>query len=521
MKEARGKTGTKTGLGRLFSLPGGTVLREKWKEALTSVVPICILVLALCFVTVPLPSDALSGFALGSVLVVVGMGLFNLGADMAMTPIGEAVGAALTRSRKIWILLLGGFLVGFFVTLAEPDLTVLASQVPSIPNLVILLAVALGVGIFLMLALLRILYRVPMWILLLGSYGLAAALSFFVPPNFMAVAFDSGGVTTGPMTVPFILSLGAGVASIRADRSAENDSFGLVAFSSVGPILSVMILAVIYQASDGEAEAILLPQAATSVLLFRTFWDALPHFMGEVGLALLPVAAFFLAFQLTVLHLRGERLRRILIGLVYTYVGLTLFMTGVNVGFMPVGHFLGESLAGFSFRWILIPVGMIMGWYVVAAEPAVAVLNQQVYEMTAGAVPKKALQTSLSAGVAVSVGLAMARVLYGIPILTLLAPGYGLAFLLMIFTPPVFTAIAFDSGGVASGPMTATFLLPMAIGACKAMGGNAVADAFGVVALVAMTPLLAIQTLGIVYRLSTRKAKTAEQPVYEEIIELM
>lgn len=498
-----------------------TPLTEKWKESMSSVLPVTVLVLVLCFLVVPLPSDALAGFAFGAVLLVIGMGLFNLGAEMAMTPIGEAVGAAVTRSRKLWLVLLTGFLVGFLVTLAEPDLSVLASQVPSIPQNTLIPSVGLGVGIFLMLGLLRILYQVKMWILLLASYGLVFLLSFFVPKSFLAVAFDSGGVTTGPMTVPFILSLGAGVASIRADRGAQSDSFGLVALSSVGPILSVMILAIVRNVSDGEAVSITLTEADTSMDLFHQFQTAFPSYMKEVGIALIPVAAFFLIFQVTSLHISGAKLQRILIGLVYTYAGLVLFLTGVNVGFMPVGHFLGKSLAGQSLRWILIPVGMIMGWFVVSAEPAVAVLNQQVYEMTAGAVPKKALSLSLSAGVAVSIGLALLRVLRGIPIMYILIPGYALAFLLMIFTPSVFTSIAFDSGGVASGPMTATFLLPMALGACETMGGNLVQDAFGVVALVAMTPLLAIQILGIIFRIRAGRAKPEMVTEREEIIELM
>ena len=497
------------------------VLKDKWKEAVTSVIPIVMLVALLCFTVVPMPSDALAGFVLGAVLLILGMGLFNLGAEMAMTPVGEAVGTTLTRSRKLWLVLLGGFLVGLLITLAEPDLTVLAGQVSAIPNLVLLLAVGLGVGIFLMLALLRILLGIPLKLLLVGSYALVFLLTFFVPKSFMAMAFDSGGVTTGPMTVPFILALGAGVASMRTDKTAENDSFGLVALSSVGPILSVMILSILFQADDGESAPIVLTEAETSILLFQSFWTALPHYLREVGMALLPVAAFFVVFQFASLHLRGEKLSRILWGFGYTYLGLTLFLTGVNVGFMPVGHFLGSSLAASSVRWVLIPVSMIMGWFVVSAEPAVAVLNQQVYEMTAGAVPKKALSLSLSAGVSLSVGLAMTRVLYGISILHLLVPGYALAFLLMLFCPPVFTAIAFDSGGVASGPMTATFLLPMAIGACNATGGDVIADAFGVVALVAMTPLLAIQILGIVFRLRSRRAKEAPAPAHEEIIEFM
>ncbi len=496
-----------------------SVLLEKWKEALSSVLPITLLMLFLCFFAVPLPSSALAGFILGSCLLVLGMGVFNLGAEMAMSPIGEGIGAALTSSRRLWLILLSGFLAGVLVTVAEPDLSVLAARVPSVPGFAMIVSVALGVGIFLMLAMWRILFGVRMWILLLLSYALVFLLAFFVPPSFLAVAFDSGGVTTGPMTVPFILSLGAGVAGIRSDRGAESDSFGLVALASVGPILSVMLLAVVFDPRGGESAAIALEEAGDSVALFESFSSAVPTYLKEMLFSLLPIVGFFLVFQFASLHFGGGRLSRIAVGLVFTYTGLVLFMTGVNVGFMPVGYFIGKSLGAAPFRWVLVPVGAVTGWFVAAAEPAVDVLSRQVYDMTAGTISKKALKTCLSVGVAVSVGLAMLRVLVRIPILYFLVPGYALAMGLMIFAPPVFTAIAFDSGGVASGPMTAAFLLPMAMGACEAAGGNVTADAFGVVALVAMTPLIAIQILGIVYGVRLRRAGTGAG--HEEIIEMM
>ena len=495
------------------------VLLEKWQEATRSILPIVLLVLALCFLTVPLPTDALGGFVFAAVLLVAGMGLFSLGTEMAMTPIGGGVGQSITRSRRVWLVVLVGFLVGVFVTIAEPDLTVLAMQVAAIPNWTLILCVALGVGIFLMLALLRILYRVKLWKLLAASYALVFLLALFVPDSFLPVAFDSGGVTTGPMTVPFILALGAGVAASRGDKGAEADSFGLVALASVGPVLAVMLLGIIYSAGDGESGAAALLEAANSMLLFRAFTASFPEYLAEVGRSLLPVLAFFAVFQFATLHLKGNPLRRILIGLAYTYFGLVLFLLGVNVGFMPVGGFLGRALGGSGHAWTLVPLGMVLGWFTVSAEPAVQVLSTQVYEMTAGAVPKKALMLSLSAGVAVSIGLSMARVLLRIPLLAFLVPGYLLAMGLMAFCPPMFTAIAFDSGGVASGPMTASFILPLAMGASQAKGGNAAADAFGVVAMVAMTPLIAIQVLGVITRFRQRTAVRPEMP-REEIIEL-
>ena len=493
-------------------------LIEKWKESLRSVLPITAIVIALGLLAVPAPSGAMLAFLAGAVLLVVGMGLFTLGTDLAMIPIGEHVGAAMTRSKKLWVVLLCSFLVGVIVTISEPDLQVLAHQVP---DLTLIVSVALGVGVFLVLALLRILLRIRMAWLLLGCYALVFVLAQFVPGAFLAVAFDAGGVTTGPMTVPFILSLGVGVSAIRSDPNAENDSFGLVALSSVGPILAVMLLGLIYR-PDGAAygpDAALL-DAADTLELSRQFAHALPEYLGEVAIALAPIAAFFAGSQLMILHLPRREVLRIAAGLLYTYVGLALFLTGVNVGFMPMGNYLGQALAGMERRWLLVPLGMLMGYFVVSAEPAVHVLSRQVYELTAGAIPPRALGLSLSVGVSVSVGLAMLRILTGVPILWLLAPGYAVALVLMPFVPPIFTSIAFDSGGVASGPMTATFLLPMAMGACAAVGGDMATDAFGVVAMVAMTPLITLQVLGLVFKRRQRALKaTAPQAEAEEIIE--
>ena len=401
----------------------------------------------------------------------------------------------------------------------QPDLQVLAEQVPGVPNMTLILSVALGVGVFLVVALLRILFCVPMKWLLLGCYAVVFGLAQFVPGSFLAVAFDSGGVTTGPMTVPFILALGVGVSSIRSDSRAENDSFGLVALCSVGPILAVMLLGFIFKPDQAAySSASVLPDAADTLSLTSTFLHEFPHYLKEVAIALLPIALFFVLFQIAVLHLKRREVVRIAAGLLYTYVGLALFLTGVNVGFMPLGNFLGQSLGALNTRWLLVPIGMVIGYYVVSAEPAVHVLSKQVYELTSGAIPPKALGLSLSIGVSVSVGLSMLRILTGLHILWLLIPGYLAAMVLMFFVPPIFTFIAFDSGGVASGPMTATFLLPLAMGACQASGGDVATDAFGVVAMVAMTPLITIQFLGLVYKMK-QKNQTVPAVSVEDIIE--
>ena len=496
------------------------VLGEKVQEALASVLPITVIVLVLCFTVAPVPTDILLSFLVGAVLLIIGMGFFTLGADTAMTPIGERVGAAMTKSRKLWVVITVGFLIGVIVTVSEPDLQVLANQVPGVPNAVLVGAVAVGVGAFLVIAMLRILFKIPLNRMLIVFYIGVFALAFFVPENFLAVAFDSGGVTTGPMTVPFIMALGLGVSSIRSDKNAAQDSFGLVALCSVGPILAVMILPLIYPAAGTYTPAE-LPSAENTKVLWNLFQNGLPTYIHEVAVCLAPIAVFFAVFQVISLKLKKKKVLQIVIGILYTYVGLVLFLTGVNVGFMPAGSYLGSQIAELPYNWILIPIGMLMGWFIVQAEPAVHVLNHQVEEITSGAIPGKAMSTSLSLGVAISIGLAMTRVLSGISVFWFLIPGYLAAIIMSYYVPKMFTAIAFDSGGVASGPMTATFLLPFAQGACNAMGGNVVTDAFGVVAMVAMTPLLTIQMLGLVYQRKLKKAGT-EAPVMmdDEIVDL-
>lgn len=490
-----------------------TILSEKLKESIASVLPVTGIVFLLCFTISPVPNGLLMGFVLGTIMLIIGMGLFTLGTDLAMTPIGTHVGSAVTKSRSLWLIVLMSLLVGIFITMSEPDLQVLAEQVPGVPNMTLILAVAVGVGIFLVVAMLRMLFRIKLSYLLIGVYAFVFILAQFVPQEFLSVAFDSGGVTTGPMTVPFIMALGVGVAAIRSDSDAENDSFGLVALCSVGPIIAVLILGIAYSAGTGEYIPVTIPELNDSRELWQLFLFSIPKYAKEVAIALCPILAFFLLFQVTKLHLKKGEIIKIVVGLTYTYVGLVLFLAGVNVGFMPVGNYIGELIGSMEHSWIIIPIGMVIGYFIVAAEPAVHVLNRQVFTITAGAIPKKALSTSLSIGVSISVGLAMLRIVTGLPIMYLLIPGYLIAGILTFFSPPLFTAIAFDSGGVASGPMTATFLLPLAMGTCSGVGGNVVVDAFGVVAMVAMTPLITIQVLGVYYKHKSQKSGIADNKV--------
>ena len=492
-------------------------LLEKLKESLGAVLPIIGIVLVLCFSIAPIPNSVLMTFVVGAVLLIIGMMFFTLGAEMAMTPMGERIGTKLTNTRKISVVIVLCFILGFIITISEPDLQVLAEQVPSIPNYTLIIAVATGVGIFLVAAVLRMLFGIPLAHMLLILYPIIFILASIVPQDFLTVAFDSGGVTTGPMTVPFIMALGIGFSAVRSDKHAENDSFGLVALCSIGPILAVLLLGLLYHPEESGYEQTMIVKTDNSVEMWQLFQEGLPYYTKEMLISLLPIILFFFIFQIVSLHLHKKTLVKIIIGIIYTYIGLVLFLTGVNVGFMPAGNYLGQVIAGLSYPWIIVPIGMLIGYFIVKAEPAVYVLTEQVEELTSGAISAKAMGMSLSIGVALSLGLAMVRVLTGISILWFLLPGYAVALGLTFCVPQIFTAIAFDSGGVASGPMTATFLLPFSMGACEALGGNVVTDAFGVVAMVAMTPLITIQILGLIYQIQEQMKEKQAAKDYTSI----
>ena len=366
-------------------------LQEKLNETLKAVLPILAIVLVLCFTIAPLEPGILLAFLLGAVLLIVGMMFFTLGVDMSMTPIGENVGTCMTQTKKLWLMVLLSFILGFIVTISEPDLQVLAEQVPSVPNMVLVLSVAFGVGLFLVAALLRMLFNITLAHMLLALYVFAFALAFFVPGDFIAVAFDAGGVTTGPMTVPFIMALGIGISAIRSDERAEDDSFGLVALSSIGPILSVLVLSLIYHPESTEYVPDSIPEIENSVELWEIFAEGFPDYIREMAVSLLPII-----FR----RMQKRMLIRVAVGMVYTYAGLVLFLTGVNVGFMPAGNYLGQVLADNPYKWIIVPVGMLIGYFIVRAEPAVFVLTRQVEDITSGTITSRAMSLSLSIGVA-------------------------------------------------------------------------------------------------------------------------
>ena len=459
-------------------------------------------------------------FLVGALMIVVGLGLFALGAERSMTIIGNKIGTALTKIGKLPVILLVAFALGVAVTVAEPDLQVLADTVPNIDKTVLLLAVGIGVGLFMVVCMLRILYGINLRWVLLGCYVVIFALAAFTDRDFLCIAFDSGGVTTGPMTVPFILALGVGISHVRSDRQAEADSFGLVSLCSIGPILSVLLLGFFSEDSGGTAEITRVSFDSTTGI-GTAFVQALPVYMKEMAMAMLPIVAIFVLFQLFVFRMNTRSFGKIFVGILYTYIGLVLFLTGVNVGFSSLGAELGAALVESGKEWLLIPLAAVLGWFIISAEPAVAVLEKQIEEVSAGTIPGKAIKLSLSIAIALAMALAMLRVVTGISILWFLVPGYAIALGLSFFVPNIYTAIAFDSGGVASGPMTATFMLQFMVGVSIALGGNVLTDAFGIVAMVAMMPLLSIQVVGFYYQRKARKV-TQELESYGDcdIIEL-
>ena len=474
-------------------------LLAKIQEALISALPITAIVYVLSLTPwFNFTGSELITFTIGAVLLVVGLGLFSLGADMAMTPMGAHVGSGLSRQKKLTLLLVVCFVLGMLITIAEPDLQVLAKQVSAVMNgTVLVYAVGIGVGAFLVVAILKIVFRRTLSSILMLFYMLMFALALMLVVNgndaLLPMSFDSGGVTTGPITVPFIMALGVGISSVLGDRHSQENSFGLVSLCSVGPILAVLVLGIFSRNDLTYA----VPDYSVSHEIADAFVHTALHTCKEVAVALGLIVAFFLGCQVIFLKLPRRRLMKIGLGVIFTYIGLVLFLTGVNVGFMPIGYKLGYELAKLN-EGLLIALGLIMGVLVVLAEPAIHVLNQQVEEVTGGYVSKKSMMIGLCIGVGASIALSMIRIIFDFSIVYYVIPGYFLSLGLSLFVPPVYTAIAFDSGGVASGPMTSGFILPFATGVCVCLQGEAAVlrDAFGVVAVVAMTPLITIQLLG-------------------------
>ena len=485
-------------------------LKAKILEALVSALPITAIVYILALTPLfSLSAAELITFTVGAVMLVLGIGLFSMGADLAMTPMGSHVGSGLSRQKKLGLLLGVCFMLGMLITIAEPDLQVLANQVSAVMNGTLLIyTVGLGVGTFLVIAIMKIVFQKSLSHILMLFYMLLFALALLLVVNgneaLLPMAFDSGGVTTGPITVPFIMALGVGISNVLGDRRSKENSFGLVSLCSVGPILAVLVLGIF--SSNDLTYAV--PDYSVSGDVRHAYLHAFGHTCKEVALALGLIVSFFLICQTLFLKLTSRQLARIAVGVVFTYIGLVIFLTGVNVGFMPIGYKLGCELSQLNDTFLVL-FGLVTGVLVVLAEPAIHVLNSQVEDVTGGLVKKKSMMLGLCIGVGAAIALSMIRIVYDFSLVYYIIPGYFISLMLSLFVPPVYTAIAFDSGGVASGPMTSGFILPFAVGACVSIqgAGAVLRDAFGVVALVAMAPLITIQLLGFRGIIAERRAE--------------
>ena len=489
------------------------ILLSKLKEAVISVLPVTVIVLIISFTPlVNLTTTELVAFSICAIGLIFGIALFNLGADLAMTPMGGHVGTGLTKSKKVFVLLSVCFVMGLLITIAEPDLSVLGEQIKDIMpgggtvgKWLLIITVGVGVGIFLVISVLKILFHKDLSMLILFFYLMLFALCAILAENgkfaLLPLSFDSGGVTTGPITVPFIMALGVGISATIGGRDASENSFGLIALCSVGPIIAVMALSLM---TRGELGAYDTSIYEIGNFIGKNFGHTLLDTIKEVAIALALIVAFFIVLQLTILKLPKQKLIQIAIGIGYTFFGLVIFLVSVKIGFMPIGFKIGTQIAETS-QPVLVVLGFVLGMVVVLAEPAVHVLNKQVEQITNGGVKKVEMLVALSVAVGISIGLSAIRMIFNFSILYYLIPGYLISLGLSFFVPRIYTAIAFDSGGVASGPLTSSFILPLIIGAgeiimqANGTGGhydNIYGLAFGVVALVAMTPLITIQLLG-------------------------
>jgi len=480
-------------------------LINSMRESFNSVIPIVMVVL-LISLFINLNGSLIVSFLISSLLLIVGIGLFTLGANKSMMELGSSIGKWLMSTKKVSLILIFSFILGVAITIAEPDLTIFASQLPDLSNFLIILVVGIGVGIFFTISSLRTLFKLDFSIILLIGYFLVFLFMFFAPPNFVPFSFDSSGVTTGAISVPVIVTFGLGL--VKNVKGSKDNSFGLTALASIGPIITMLILGIIYK----------IDNVTSSVVVDNSFdfiFDKVLECFKGVSIAFLPILIIFVIFQLFTHSFKGKKLKKILIGFVITYVGLILFLVGANTGFMNVGYLIGSNLS--SKTNLLYIFSFVLGFFIVMAEPAIKILTDQVNEITSGSIPKILVKLSLALGVGFAVFLAMFRLVNQISFLYFIIPGYILALTLTLFCPKMFTAIAFDSGGAASGSLTATFLVPLAIGTCNYLNGNIMLDAFGLVAFVAMIPLITIQILGILYELKLNKTKNVK--VDESIID--
>lgn len=493
-------------------------LKNKLKESFLSILPIALIVCLLSITVIDIDKSLFVKFLICSVLLIFGMSLFNLGAEMSMIKIGESIGAGLTKTKKLSLMLISAFVIGFVITFAEPDLAVLATQTP-MNKWVFIICVSLGVAVFLLLAVLKIIFNINLSLLLGIAYGLVFVLAFIFPNKFLPLSFDSGSVTTGPISVPFIMAFGLGLSSVIGGKHSKDDSFGLIALASAGPILSVMILSIFVKGD---------PTIATSTTVSSTWANMMPDIFShllenlkDILIVILPIAAIFIFYQLTIIKLPKVAIIKITIGLVYTYIGIVIFLTGISSAYLPLASEIGKQIIENGQKWILLPLSLVLGYFIIAAEPAVQVLKKQVEEITDGAIKQKTILIAMSIGVAFSVFLAMLKTLYNIPFMAIILPLYALSIGLSFYNSKILSAVAFDAGGTATGAMAVSFILPLISGVSSALGQDPLTSAFGTIALIAIVPVLSLQILGFFHKRAEVRINKRETKATKSQIEII
>ena len=491
-----------------------TVFHEKLKEVEASLFPIVILVLLLTLSIAPVQVAVLVRFLIGAVFLLIGLSIFLLGVDLCMPHIGEHISEEIATSHSFLKIIVLSFLVGFWISVAEPDLIILGDQISfvtggAISGNVFVYLISSGVGVMVTFGVFRMMKGLALKHFMAFSYFLILILSFFTSEGFLAISFDSSGATTGALTTPFVLTLCAGLAKIKGGKGLEEDSFGLVGIMSVGPIFSVMLMSAFTGQSRISGEA--LP-FSLELKILDPILKLLPKVFVESLFSLLPLSVLFFVLNFIKFKISKDELKDVLFGLLYTLLGLTVFLTGVNAGFMDMGRLIGISFAT-NFRPFLPILGLCMGLIVVLAEPAVHVLGKQIEEISGGHIPVRLIRLMLSIGVGAAVSLSMVRIM--IPEVKLwyfLLLGFGLSVILSFWSDPLFVGIAYDAGGVASGPMTATFILAFAQGSAEMIEtADVLIDGFGIIAMVAMSPVLCLIFLGVIIKIKKDRTGSTEE----------
>ena len=499
-------------------------LKEFWdkcRESAVSILPFFAIIMVLYLVFLPFNLATTLALLVATLIMIVGMALFNVGVDMSTMKMGGYVGSHLSRSRKLSFMAILSFVLGFMVTISEPDLMVLAEQVPGISSKwVILITVSLGTGIFLLLSTIRTIFRLSIKKILIISYALSLILSFVTTwigsGNFVPLSFDAIGVTTGAMSVPFIMSFGLGICAVRSGKNNQEDGFGLIALASIGPVIAILLVSLFIRTDSTIA--------AESVARIETFADwgvlfgsSILSYLKEVFIVIIPIFIFFVWYNYRYLKYPKSTILRMFFGLIYCYIGLVIFLTGVASGYLPTADLLGFSIASSDLKWALIPISLVIGAVLIFAEPAVHVLNKQVEDITGGVIRKRTMLVGISIGVAIAMFLVVLRALLGFSFMLILVPLIILLIVISIYTPRLFVGIAFDSGGAAAGSLSASFVLPFILGICKALEFDGMLYGFGTIAIISILPTIVIEIMGVRYQMFLNKTKPKQKKITSDI----